>query len=35
MGEADRTTNVGNVVLRLYNSYQKKCSKIFVEDITE
>ena len=35
MGEADSTTNVGNAKLNLFKAYQKKNSKLFVEDMTE
>ena len=35
MGEADSTTNVGNVWLRLFNSYQYKNFKPFIEDMNE
>ena len=34
-GEADSTTNVGNDGLSLFNAYQKKSSRPFLEDMTE
>ena len=34
-GEADSTTNVGNDGLSLFNAYQKKNSRPFLEDMTE
>ena len=35
MGEADIATNLDNARLRLFNSYQKKNSEPFIEDMTE
>ena len=35
MGDADSTTNVGNVQLLLFNAYWKNKFRQFVEEMTE